>query len=105
VPGVRGENRYLFLSAEFDPEVLGPEPPKASSTAFESKEQSEWTDEDRENKKVADTHKAWEDKIQKGREEAEKLSKRFAPWYYVISASSFDKIHLNRGDLVKRKAT
>jgi hypothetical protein len=99
-----GENRYLFISAEFDAAAL-PAPPKAPSTSFESKEESEWTDEDRKNKELADAYKAWEEKMQKGREKADSLAKRFAPWYYVISASSFDKIHLNRGDLVKKKET
>jgi len=63
------------------------------------------TDEDRTNRSLAEAYKTWEENVKKGRETAEALTKRFAPWYYVISASSFDKIHLNRGDLVKRKET
>ena len=31
------------------------------------------------------------------------LSVRFAPWYYVIDAASFDKLKLGRADLVKTK--
>ena len=99
-----GENRYLFISARFDPTAL-PEPAKPASTAFEDKQESEWTDADRENKAVADAHQAWEDKVEKGEAQAKELSERFAPWYYVISSSSFDKIHLNRSDLVKKKET
>jgi len=99
-----GENRYLFITASFDPSAL-PEPPRAANRDFEDKEESEWTDDDKENKKVADAHKSWEDEVEKGRESAEELSQRFARWYYVISADSFDKIHLTRKDLVKTKDT
>jgi hypothetical protein len=97
-----GENRYLFITAAFDASAL-PEPPRPANLDFESKEQSEWSDADRENKKLADDHKSWEEKTTKGRETADALSKRFAPWYYVISAESFDKIHLDRSDLVQVK--
>jgi len=32
------------------------------------------------------------------------LNARFADWYYVISAASFDKVHLRRKDLVRKKS-
>jgi hypothetical protein len=102
--GGPGENRYLFVSAAFDESLVTP-PPRPANTAFEGKEESALTDEDRANRSLAEAYKSWEANVKKGRETAEALTKRFAPWYYVISASSFDKIHLNRGDLVKRKAT
>jgi len=37
-----------------------------------------------------------------GAEKVELLRARFAPWYYVIAAESFDAIRLQRADLVKR---
>ena len=97
-----GENRYLFITADFDSAAL-PEPPQPANREFEDKEQSEWSDDDRENKKLADDYTKWEEEIAEGQETAEKLSGRFAPWYYVISAESFDKIHLERSDLVPVK--
>ena len=102
--GGPGENRYLFVSAAFDESLVTP-PPRPPNTAFEGKEESALTDEDRANRSLAEAYKKWEENVKKGRDTAEALTKRFAPWYYVISASSFDKIHLNRGDLVKRKET
>ena len=45
----------------------------------------------------------WEKQEAKGRKLAEKLNERFAPWYYVISASDFKNIRLNRDGLVKEK--
>ena len=102
--GGPGENRYLFVSASFD-ESLVTAPPKPANRDFEGKEESALTEEDKTNRSLDQAYKQWEENVKKGKETAEALSKRFAPWYYVISASSFDKIHLNRGDLVKRKET
>jgi hypothetical protein len=102
--GAPGENRYLFVSARFDESLVTP-PPKPANTDFEGKEESALTDADRENKKLAEAYQSWEENVKKGRETAEALSKRFGPWYYVISASSFDKIHLKRSDLVTPKKT
>lgn len=51
--------------------------------------------------------KEWEDyrkKIEEGQAAAKKLSERFAPWYYVISNDSFQKLHLGRAQVVKLKA-
>ena len=96
-----GENRYLFITAEFDPTAL-PEPPKPANTDFEDKEESEPTDADKENKKLADDYNKWEENVAKGKEKAEALSMRFAPWYYVIASDSFDKIHLRRSDLLRK---
>jgi hypothetical protein len=97
-----GENRYLFITAEFDPSHL-PEPPKPANKDFETKAEEEWTDEDRKNKELADTHKEWEDKFSEGEKLASDLTERFAKWYYVISSDSFDKIHLRRADLIETK--
>lgn len=40
-----------------------------------------------------------------GEEKVKVLRARFAPWYYVIAADSFDAIRLQRRDLVKRRVT
>jgi hypothetical protein len=97
-----GENRYLFVTAEFDDTLL-PEPPKAANTDFQSKPEEELTDEDKKNKELHEAYSEWEEKIEEGKKLAEDLNARFAEWYYVISSDSFDKINLTRGDLVKRK--
>ena len=67
------ENRYVFITAEFDGAAL-PEPP-----ALE-----------------ADAHAAWERRAEEGRAKAERLATRFAGWYYVISADSYERIHRPR---------
>jgi hypothetical protein len=74
-----GENRYLFITADFDPEAL-PEP------AADSEE-----------------HAEWEEKVASAREQADLLNARFANWYYVIPADSFENLRANRRDLVVAK--
>ena len=73
-----GENRYVFITAAFDEAAL-PEP-DASDT---------------------DAHASWERRVSEGREKAERLAARFARWYYVVAASSYDRIHKPREDFLK----
>ena len=97
-----GENRYLFITAEFDASAF-PEPPEPQHTDFEDKEESEWTDADRRNNELQEKYAEWEAQIAVGKESASDLSARFGKWYYVISADSFEKIRVRRSDLVKQK--
>lgn len=73
-----GENRYVFITAEFDETAL-PEP-AASDT---------------------DAHASWERRVEDGRDKAERLATRFANWYYVVSANSYDNIHQPKEDFLK----
>ncbi|MXY25498.1 MAG: DUF4340 domain-containing protein [Acidobacteria bacterium] len=74
-----GENRYVFIEAEFDEAGLGPEPP-ASET---------------------DAHASWERRVREGQEKADRLATRFARWYYVVAAGSYDRIHKPREEFLK----
>lgn len=94
-----GENRYLFITTEFDPKMF-PEPRKPSNTAFQSKADSLWTDADRTNSEIHQAHEAWREQVEAGRKLSADLNARFALWYYVISSESFDKISLERNDLI-----
>ena len=97
-----GENRYLFITTEFDPGGFR-EPNKPANMAFQSKADSLWTDMDRANARLHATHEAWRQGIEANRKTSADLNARFALWYYVISSDSFDKIHLKRRDLVVAK--
>jgi hypothetical protein len=99
-----GENRYLFITADFDAKAL-PEPRAPSDTSFQQKAESEWTDGDREQKERFDTHEEWKTKVEEGREKAEELNRRFAGWYYVIPADDFEKLRVSRKDLLKAKSS
>ena len=45
----------------------------------------------------------YQEKVKDGKKKAEELNRRFAEWYYVIPGESYDKLSLNRADLVKAK--
>jgi hypothetical protein len=99
-----GENRYLFITTDFEAKVV-PEPRKPSDTAFQEKAEAEWTDADRKNMELFEAHEEWTKKVDEGREKAEELNARFADWYYVISADDFEKMRVTRRDLVKAKSS
>ena len=46
----------------------------------------------------------YDGKVKTGQEEAESLTKRFGPWYYVIDKTLFDKLKPARADLVQPKS-
>ena len=48
--------------------------------------------------------KEYDEKIKKGEDKAQELNARFAEWYYVVSEETYKKIHLNRDDVIKKKA-
>jgi hypothetical protein len=47
--------------------------------------------------------KDYEKKLAEGKAEVEKLNKRFADWYYIISDETYQKIHLGQKDVVQKK--
>ncbi len=97
-----GENRYLFITTQFDPSRFK-EPAKPENTDFLDKPDSLWTSKDHEMKSKQMAHDEWERKLETGRSLSEELNARFAKWYYVISADSFDKLRLPRSELVQDK--
>lgn len=96
------QNRFLFITTDFD-QTAFPEPKKPVNTNFLKKPDSLWTDEDRDNKALQDTHDRWQREVENGRHTSDELNARFADWYYVISSDSFEKLRLKRQDLVVKK--
>jgi hypothetical protein len=99
-----GENRYLFITTSFHADMF-PEPKKPLNEDFQNKAEDEWTDADRRNKSLYDAHEEWRGNVEKGQSISRELNDRFADWYYVISADSFDKIRIKRADLVVKSET
>ncbi len=97
-----GENRYLFITVDFNPGYFK-EPPRPGDTSFVSRPEREWSQTDWENKRRKDNHDLWSRQMAQGKQAATELSNRFADWYYVISSDSYDKIHLNRAALIVNK--
>lgn len=94
-----GENRYLFITTGFDASLF-PEPPRPADLEFQARADSLWTEADRINADLHEKHEAWRQSVDTGRRTSTDLNARFAQWYYVISAESFDRIRLRRTDLV-----
>lgn len=93
------ENRYLMVTTSFDPSGIK-EPARPSNEDFRTKADSLLTEADRANKQLAIAHDAWQRTLDQGKARSEALNRRFADWYYVISAKSFDKLKLPRRALV-----
>jgi hypothetical protein len=55
---------------------------------------------EKENKRKQDEY---DEKIAAGKKHAEELNARFADWYYIISNDVYQKIHLGRDELIKKK--
>ncbi len=100
--GGSAQNRYLFVSTEFN-ESQFREPPKPPNTDFLQKADSLFTESDRNNKMVYDAHSQWQRAYDRGKKLSQNLNDRFAEWYYVISAESFDKLHRSRSELIVSK--
>ena len=98
-----GENRYLFITAEFEADRFS-EPPLPSNMEFEGKDRYDQTDADLTNQARHEAHTEWQSDMARRAALIEELEARFAPWYFVISSESFDKVHLTRTDLTKDKA-
>lgn len=100
--GQPGENRYLFITTEFGAAQF-PEPPKPENTDYLDKPDSLWTSDDHRMKSMQLGYEEWERNIAEGQALSDELNQRFAKWYYVISADSFDKLRLTRNTLIKDK--
>ncbi|MCY3713271.1 MAG: DUF4340 domain-containing protein [Gemmatimonadetes bacterium] len=98
-PAGPGENRYLFITTGFDAGLF-PEPSRPADLGFQARADSLWTDADRTNADLHEKHETWRQRVDTGRRISADLNARFAQWYYVISAKSFDRIRLRRADLV-----
>ncbi len=102
------ENRYLFLSARFEEAMLPSLPPEPKAyVADPAKKPEEQKAEEEKAKKEKEEYdqkkKDLEKKKEDGKKRADKLSLRFADWYYVIPADAFKKLRVDRPQLVKPK--
>jgi hypothetical protein len=138
-------NRFLFIMAEFDPDVLpkpqvvplpelpkpdepakakSPEASKADAAkkedpatkpeAAKKEEPAKKTDPEAQRKQIEAMRKEieaanktrqkdFDAKVEEGKKKAQELNERFANWFYVISDSEYQKIHLSRKDIIKKK--
>jgi len=102
------ENRYLMVSTRFDESLIAPLPPEPKAYVADPAKKPEEQKADEE--KAKHDKEDWETKkkdLEKkktdGKKRAEDLTKRFAPWYYVISGDAFKKLRVERSAMVKAK--
>jgi hypothetical protein len=108
-------NRYLFVMAEFDPNVipkpqLDPLPPagkdaekKPDSAKKADDKKAQSGERERVEKENKRKREEYEQKIADGKKRVSELNARFADWYYVISDDVFRKIHLGHDEVFKKK--
>ena len=104
---VMGVNRYLFITAEFDPAMIPlPElkPVPAIPEEGEAEELEKLTQEKEQAERANQREQErYDSEIESGRKRAAELSDRFADWYYVISEDVYKKIHLTELNVFRVK--
>ena len=88
-------------AAEKKAEVVDPD---AAAEAEEKAQAAKLVEAKRireDNKRKEEEYKK---KIENGEKRVKELNERFADWYYVISDSTYKKIHVGRDQLIKKKA-
>lgn len=79
-------------------------PPPAAAKAEPEKPK---TPEELERERITSENKRkqeeYEGKVKDGQKKVTELNARFADWYYIISDATYQKIHLKRDDVVKKK--
>lgn len=122
------KSRYLFVTAQFDPDGLGPRPTAPDKPAPPSDQPSDpeapadagtpantapdpqkvyeaaLAKFEQDQKSYVDSLKAYEEKIAAGEKLVKELNVRFADWYYVVSGDSFENLRQGRQTLVKEKS-
>ena len=113
-----GTGRYLFVTAELDPNGI-PKPdlvelPDMSHLIDQAATEDGEDDSVRPAVEEAieqararveqenqQKQQEYEQKLQEGRQRARELNDRFADWYYVIADDVYEKVRLGREDVVK----
>ena len=98
-------NRYLFITAEFDPTIIPlpelryvPEIPEEA----DEEELARLTRE-RDSAEIWNQReqRRYDDALESGKRRAAELSDRFADWYYVISDDVYQNIHLTEANVFR----
>ena len=96
----QGDARYLIITVAFDESAVpaGPEPAPLPDDADEASREKAEAERAAYDMLTADRA----ERLAAGRETAAALSRRYANWYYVIDAASFDALRVSRADLLTR---
>ena len=92
-----GVNRYLFITAEFDPAIISQpelEPVPEDATEKEAVEKANLREQER-----------YDGELESGKKRAAELSDRFAGWYFVIAEDVYKRIHLSDANVFRTKTS
>ncbi|MDR0870615.1 MAG: DUF4340 domain-containing protein [Planctomycetaceae bacterium] len=106
-PAKMGANRYLFITADFDEAVI-PKPDIKEVPKIPTEGKEEDIEEAKEAAQQAEQsnkreQERYDTAVTDGKKRTEKLSERFADWYYVIPEDVYKKIHLTEQNVFKAK--
>jgi len=94
------ESRYLLIQTQFEesafPAVVEPKETKEDGTAKSDEEKKKDKEEYENAKKDRDL------KVAAGKKREQALARRFADWYYVISADNYKKLRKTKAGLVTK---
>ncbi|HEV8001545.1 MAG TPA: hypothetical protein VGP63_16785, partial [Planctomycetaceae bacterium] len=88
--------------AKTAPNATKPAPPKPDPKAEYDRAVAQYK---KDLEKYENDKSEFEKKLKKGQEKVKQLNERFGPWYYVISAESFENLRQGRANLVQPKGT
>jgi hypothetical protein len=121
-----GLNRYLFVMADYNPDMipkpkLDPLPDAKKDEKKADEKKGEKKPDDKKDEKKPDDKKAqdaereriekenkrkqdeYDQKVADAKKRVSELNARFADWYYVISDEVYRKIHLSHDEVFKKK--
>jgi hypothetical protein len=76
---------------------------KADAAALADKAKARKAEQERIDKENQRRQDEYKEKVAAGKKHVDELNKRFAQWYYVIPGDVYEKIHLDRKSIVKKK--
>ena len=101
-------DRYLFITAEFDPSIIPLPELKPLPEIPEEGEADELETLAQEKEAVEKSnqreHERYDAALESGKKRVTELADRFADWYYVIAEDVYRKIHLTETNVFRMKA-
>lgn len=110
---VATENRYVFVRVQLDPELE--KNFNEAKAAFDEEEKNKPAEEEiaaaeeggepkeEEKSEAQKNYEEFKEELDSARERMDELNLRFTQWYYVISGTEFDKLKVDRSELVELK--
>lgn len=105
------ESRYLFVDAQFRPDVI-PKPAASKpwfpdelpADPFAASPLARSTRQAAETQQREQAQKAYDARLEAGRKRAQELNQRFAGWYYVVPGDAYRRLMVSRSALIQEQS-